>query len=87
MDSHIARKHCYYTLYEKYLGVVEDDDGEMHVVIRGTQCNDGKPYNLTLYAGTACNIGLLTMHKRRIDSTISFDENLQNFIEDIMAKN
>ena len=79
----IPRKYCYYTLYEKYLGIIETKEGELHIVIRGTQYNDGKPYNKTLYVGTVCNFGLLTAHKRRIDSCYSIEENIQNFIEDI----
>ena len=79
----ISREHTFYSLYEKYIGILELDESVLTIVIRGTQCNNGKPYNKTLIAGTTCNIGLLPHYMMRMDNAFSIDENLQCFIEGI----
>jgi len=63
---------------QKYIGLVEIDDSELHVV------RIIHPSGSYLVAGGGCNTGMLPSYARLWDETYeNFDEALQEFIADI----
>ena len=63
---------------QKYLGVVEIDEGETHLVQLETASGS------YLVAGGACNAGLIPDYARELDLDFeSLDEALQEFLADL----
>jgi len=64
----------------EYIGLIETNEGELHIE------KHIFPRGYSLVAGTACNVGLLKSDIVKGDDCFSFDENLQNFVSDLMEK-
>lgn len=60
---------------DQYIGIVEHETaGVLYVIKRGG----------LLTAGTACNAGILEQYKPEMNDCFSLDENLQEFIDNIV---
>lgn len=62
---------------EKYIGNLEIDGYEIHILAIE------HPSGSYLVSGSACNTGLIPDKAMVIDSALSIDENLQQFVADL----